>query len=92
MDSFAALFEASISNGEFGKEGEIVKGTVVAVTRDNAVIDIGGKSEGIIALNEFEPAEGGGPASRWATSSTSTSRAAKTTTASSRFPRRRRTR
>ncbi len=61
MDSFAALFEASISNGEFGKEGEIVKGTVVAVTRDNAVIDIGGKSEGIIALHEFEPAEGGGP-------------------------------
>ena len=55
MDSFAALFEASISNGEFGKEGEIVKGTVVAVTRDNAVIDIGGKSEGIIALHEFEP-------------------------------------
>jgi small subunit ribosomal protein S1 len=55
MDSFAALFEASISNGEFGKEGEIVKGTVVAVTRDNAIIDIGGKSEGIIALHEFEP-------------------------------------
>jgi small subunit ribosomal protein S1 len=55
MDSFAALFEASVSNGEFGKEGEIVKGTVVAVTRDNAVIDIGGKSEGIIALHEFEP-------------------------------------
>jgi small subunit ribosomal protein S1 len=55
MDSFAALFEASISNGEFGKEGEIVKGTIVAITRDNAVIDIGGKSEGIIALHEFEP-------------------------------------
>jgi small subunit ribosomal protein S1 len=58
MDSFAALFEASISNGDFGKEGEIVKGTVVAVQRDNVVIDIGGKSEGIIPLNEFNDASG----------------------------------
>jgi small subunit ribosomal protein S1 len=52
-DSFASLFEASISAGDFGKEGEIVKGTVVAVQRDNVVIDIGGKSEGIISLSEF---------------------------------------
>ena len=57
-DSFAALFEASISAGDFGKEGEIVKGTVVAVQRDNVVIDIGGKSEGIIALREFADAHG----------------------------------
>src|ERR1700679_3961571 len=52
-DSFASLFEASIQAGDFGKEGEIVKGTVVAVLRDNVIIDIGGKSEGIIALAEF---------------------------------------
>ena len=58
MDSFAALFEASIQGGEFGKEGEIVKGTVVAVQRDNVIIDIGGKSEGMIALNEFHDAAG----------------------------------
>ena len=57
-DSFAALFEASITAGDFGKEGEIVKGTVVAVQRDNVVIDIGGKSEGIIALQEFADAQG----------------------------------
>jgi small subunit ribosomal protein S1 len=57
-DNFASLFEASIQAGEFGKEGEIVKGTVVAVQRDNVVIDIGGKSEGIIALNEFADAQG----------------------------------
>ena len=53
MDSFAALFEASISNGEFGKEGEIVQGTVVSVLRDQVIIDIGGKSEGMIPLHEF---------------------------------------
>ena len=58
MDSFAALFEASIQGGDFGKEGEIVQGTVVAVQRDNVVIDIGGKSEGMIALSEFADAAG----------------------------------
>jgi len=58
MDSFAALFEASISAGEFGKEGEIVKGIIVAVQRDNVIIDIGGKSEGMIALSEFQDASG----------------------------------
>jgi len=57
-ESFAALFEASITAGDFGKEGEIVRGTVVAVQRDNVVIDIGGKSEGIIALAEFADAQG----------------------------------
>ena len=57
-DSFAALFEQSIQSGGFVKEGEIVQGTVVAVQRDHAVIDIGGKSEGIIALAEFSDAQG----------------------------------
>jgi small subunit ribosomal protein S1 len=57
-ESFASLFEASISAGDFGKEGEIVNGTVVAVQRDNVIIDIGGKSEGIIALAEFTDAQG----------------------------------
>src|SRR6202161_1888030 len=57
-DSFASLFEASITAGDFGNEGEIVQGTVVAVQRDNVVIDIGGKSEGIIAVGEFADATG----------------------------------
>ncbi len=58
MDSFAALFEASLSGGDFGKEGEIVKGTIVAVRRDHVVVDIGGKSEGLIPVNEFADAQG----------------------------------
>jgi small subunit ribosomal protein S1 len=57
-DSFAALFEESLQTGEFAKEGEIVQGTVVAVQRDNVVIDIGGKSEGIIPASEFADATG----------------------------------
>jgi small subunit ribosomal protein S1 len=58
MENFASLFEASPAAKDFGKEGEIVKGTVVAVDRDHVVIDIGGKSEGIILLSEFAGATG----------------------------------
>ena len=58
MDSFAALFEASVAGEAFGKEGEIVKGTVVSVQRDNVIIDIGGKSEGMIPRGEFADATG----------------------------------
>jgi small subunit ribosomal protein S1 len=53
MDSFAALFEQSITEGDFGNEGEIRPGTVVAVNRDTIIVDIGGKSEGAIPLKEF---------------------------------------
>ncbi|MFO0550008.1 MAG: 30S ribosomal protein S1 [Polyangiaceae bacterium] len=52
-DSFAALFEQSLAEGDFGNEGEIVQGTVVALNRDHVVVDIGGKSEGAIPLKEF---------------------------------------
>ena len=53
MDSFAALFEQSLEGGNFASEGEIVSGTVVHVGRDAVVVDIGGKSEGVIPLREF---------------------------------------
>ena len=35
------------------KEGEIVKGKIVAITSKEALIDIGYKSEGYISLSEF---------------------------------------
>ncbi len=57
-DSFAALFEAQMAGGDLGREGEIVSGTVVKVHRDQVVVDIGGKSEGVIALSEFADATG----------------------------------
>src|SRR6476620_6849406 len=34
-------------------EGEVVKGTVLKVTETGVVVDVGFKSEGIIALDEF---------------------------------------
>jgi small subunit ribosomal protein S1 len=60
--SFAALFEGSSERDNFATEGEIVKGTVVTIDRDYVVVDIGGKSEGIIPLKEFgEGVEGKPP-------------------------------
>ncbi|HEX2897367.1 MAG TPA: 30S ribosomal protein S1 [candidate division Zixibacteria bacterium] len=35
------------------KEGEIVKGTVMDVTREDVIVDVGFKSEGIIPVHEF---------------------------------------
>jgi small subunit ribosomal protein S1 len=58
MDSFAALFEQSVEGGDFAREGEIISGTVVQVGRDSVVVDIGGKSEGVIPLREFADAAG----------------------------------
>ncbi len=58
MDSFAALFEQSVEGGDFAREGEIISGTVVQVGRDSVVVDIGGKSEGVIPLREFADASG----------------------------------
>ncbi|GAC1561884.1 MAG: 30S ribosomal protein S1 [Polyangiales bacterium] len=58
IDSFAAMFEAQMAGGDLGREGEIVQGTVVKVHRDQVIVDIGGKSEGVIALNEFADATG----------------------------------
>ncbi len=59
---FAALFEASAEAQppapEDATEGNIAKGLVVQVTRDSVVVDIGGKSEGVISKDEFADAVG----------------------------------
>ena len=60
-DSFAALFEAASSTAhehELGGEGQIVTGVIVRVMRDFVVVDIGGKSEGVLAKDEFINAQG----------------------------------
>jgi small subunit ribosomal protein S1 len=56
-ESFAALFEESLKHDEV-KEGDIVRGTVISVGKDFAIIDIGYKSEGQVAIEEFRTAEG----------------------------------
>src|SRR5258706_7779698 len=60
-EGFAALFEQAASSAgavEMGGEGQIVTGIVVAVHRDSVVVDIGGKSEGVIKADEFIGAGG----------------------------------
>ena len=56
-ESFAALFEESLKQEE-AKEGDILQGVVIAVTKDFAIIDIGYKSEGQVPLDEFRGADG----------------------------------
>ncbi|MFL5429252.1 MAG: 30S ribosomal protein S1 [Myxococcales bacterium] len=62
-EDFAAMLEESFrkkgsaKGGEL-KENEIVRGTVVQVTKDYAVVDIGYKSEGQVPIQEFGLLEG----------------------------------
>ncbi len=51
-EDFAKLIEESFSDGHL-QEGSVVKGTVVGIEKDLAVIDVGLKTEGRVALREF---------------------------------------
>jgi len=57
-DDFAALLNQTLGGENEGFEGRVVKGTVTAIENDMAVIDVGLKSEGRVALREFAPAPG----------------------------------
>jgi small subunit ribosomal protein S1 len=50
---FEALLNESLGGAEGGFEGRVVKGTVTAIENDHAMIDVGLKSEGRVALREF---------------------------------------
>ena len=51
-EDFARLLEESFGSKEL-QEGSVVKGTVVGIEKDLAVIDVGLKTEGRVALREF---------------------------------------
>ena len=51
-ENFAALFEESIRESE-KREGTVVRGRVIALDNDMAVIDVGLKAEGRVPLKEF---------------------------------------
>lgn len=51
-DDFAALLEESFEKNDID-EGAVVKGKIVAIENDVAVIDVGLKTEGRVALKEF---------------------------------------
>ncbi|MES1153042.1 MAG: S1 RNA-binding domain-containing protein, partial [Dongia sp.] len=51
-DSFAALLEETLGAAQ-GLEGSVLSGTVVAIEGEFALVDVGLKSEGRVALKEF---------------------------------------
>lgn len=52
---FQELYEQSLKELQ---EGEVISGTVVQITRDAVIVDIGYKSEGQVPLREFLDADG----------------------------------
>jgi small subunit ribosomal protein S1 len=52
--ALAALYEETFRNFE---EGTIVQGRIVTMSKDRVIVDIGYKSEGIIAIDEFSSEE-----------------------------------
>jgi small subunit ribosomal protein S1 len=51
-DDFAAMLDESFNTGNL-QEGSVIKGTVVGIEKDMAVIDVGLKTEGRVAVREF---------------------------------------
>jgi small subunit ribosomal protein S1 len=51
-DDFAAMLEESFGSNEL-QEGSVIKGTVVGIEKDLAIIDVGLKTEGRVPLREF---------------------------------------
>ena len=49
-DEMCSLYEETMVNIE---EGEVVKGTIIKITENEVLIDVGYKSEGTIPLEEF---------------------------------------
>ncbi len=54
-EDLAAMYDASMRHLS---EGEIIKGTVIELTANDAVIDVGYKSEGLVPLHEFSTRDG----------------------------------
>ena len=55
-ENFAALLEESLGTSA-SLEGNVLKGTIISIEGDSALVDVGLKSEGRVALKEF--AKGG---------------------------------
>ncbi|WOH37950.1 30S ribosomal protein S1 [Thalassotalea fonticola] len=57
MENFAQLFEESLKEVET-RPGSIIKGTVVAVNKDNVIVDAGLKSESVVSIDQFKSSTG----------------------------------
>jgi len=59
-DDFAALLDQSLGGRDF-MEGTVVKGLVVGIEKDFAIVDVGLKTEGRVQLKEFGYDDNGKP-------------------------------
>ena len=58
-EDFAAMLDEAFGQGSL-QEGSVVKGIVVGIEKDMALIDVGAKTEGRVAVREFSgPGRGG---------------------------------
>src|SRR5215217_3144789 len=56
-DDFAALFEASLKAKRI-EQGQTIEGTIVAIGPEVAFVDVGGKGEAEIDVEELKDADG----------------------------------
>jgi small subunit ribosomal protein S1 len=57
-EDFAAMFEASIQQAKRLDKGENVEGRIVSIGLEVALVDVGGKGEAVIAIDELKNADG----------------------------------
>jgi len=56
-EDFAALFEASVRATQY-KRGQTIEGTIVAIGPEVALVNVGGKGEAVIEIDELKNADG----------------------------------
>src|SRR6185295_5752046 len=56
-EDFAAMFEASLQPKRLEK-GQTIEGTIVAIGPEVAFVDVGGKGEAMIEIDELKDADG----------------------------------
>ncbi len=56
-EDFAALFEASLKQKRI-ERGQTIEGAIVAIGDEVAFVNVGGKGEAMIALDELRDADG----------------------------------
>lgn len=56
--TFAEMFEESLARQDAVREGEIVRGRVLEVGKDQVLVDIGYKSEAAVSVSEFTSIDG----------------------------------
>jgi len=56
-EDFAAMFEASLQTRQLEK-GDVTEGAIVSIGPEVALVDVGGKGEAVLAVDELKDADG----------------------------------